>query len=436
MARQMRLVGWISTGASHYHPGTWRHPSTELPSSDIQATVRLTQTLEHAKFDAVFFADGIGGAARGHERVGLNGIVDPLPLAAALTQATSHIGVGVTTNSQYHSPYMLARLLGSVDYISGGRLAWNVVTGMNERAAQMLDNEGVQGRDERYTAAAEVVEACKLLWSSFPPEAIVADRESGQFLNTDLINEFEYSGEYVKTVGPLDVPTSPQGHPIIMQAGSSESGRDFAAKYAEAIFVMVYLPEDIKEFIDDIRARMEKIGRPQNELVVLPLITVVSAPTEELAQASWKHVNDLNDIEAALKIASGVMGVDLSQYDHTLPAVEVLGSPEIVNQASGSVGLRDLTLQIAKRDNLTLGEAAAKMASSGVPEMIGTPEQIADQMEELFTYTGADGFMIHAPIMPAAFEDIARQVVPVLQKRGLFRTKYEHSTLRGHLFGE
>lgn len=436
MSRKMRLVGWISTGASHYHPGTWRHPSTELPSDDIQATVRLTQTLERAKFDAVFFADGIGGSARGSERVGLNGIVDSLPLAAALAQATSHIGIGVTTNMQYHQAYMLARLLGSVDYISGGRLAWNVVTGFEGRVRQMLDKEGVAGRAERYDMAAEVVEACIRMWGSFPQEAIVADRESGQFLDTDLIDEFEYEGEYVRTVGPASVPQSPQGHPIIMQAGSSESGRDFAARYAEVIFVMVYAPEDIKEFIDDIRHRMEKIGRPAGECLILPLITVVSAPTEELARASWDHVNRLNDVDAALKIASGVMGVDLFQYDRDLPAVEVLGSAEISQQAMGSVGLRELTLQIAEKEHLTLGEAAVKMASSGVPEVIGNPQQVADRMEELFHTTGADGFMIHAPIMPAAFEDIARQVVPILQDRGLFRAEYESSTLRGNLFGE
>ncbi len=429
----MRLFAWLSSGASPYHAGNWRHPASEIPPHDMQSLVRAARLLEGAKFDGVFFADGLSGPSEANERIGVGGIVDPIPLASMLAQATTRIGIGVTTNIQYLPSYMLARLLGSVDFLSGGRLAWNVVTGYTDRAPALFGRDGVSDRGDRYAMAAEVVEVCRRLWRSFPSEAIVADRAAGRFHDASLLETFRHDGAYVRTAGPLDTLTGQQGGPVIMQAGASESGREFAAAHAEVVFAMLATPADIERFVRDMRARLERTGRT-GRCLVIPLVTVLGADSEAEAHRTRAELDALVDANEALASASHLLGVDLSAYDPEAPAVEVLGSRAIRTRDQGSAGLRELALQIARQERLGIAAAAIRMVNSGVPEIVGSHGQVADRLERLFRETGADGFMIHAPILPRTFERFAANVIPILQDRGLVQQEYAAETLRGNLF--
>ena len=435
MPRRMRLFAWLSSGAAPYHSGNWRHPASEIPALEPQSIVRLTQLLERAKFDGVFFADGLSGPSGANEGSGIGGAIDPIPLAAMLAQATSRIGIGVTANVQYLPTYTLARLLGSLDYLSGGRIAWNVVAGYTDRAPALFGHPGVLDRGARYALAAETVAACRRLWDSFPAEAITADRDSGRFHDLSRIDRFEFHGDRVRTAGPLDTVSSRQRGPVIMQAGASEAGKQFAAEHAEIVFAMLASPEEIAGFTTEMRERLADVGRSERCLIV-PLVTVISAGTDRAAREIRAELDELLDPSEALASASHLLGVDLTAYDPATPAVSVLDTPAIRALDRGSVGLRELALQIARQRGLGIGAAAVRMVNAGVPEIIGSHALVAEELEALFHSTGADGFMLHAPILPRTFASFAANVVPLLQQRGVLQREYGSDTLRGGLFGE
>ncbi|WP_158090743.1 NtaA/DmoA family FMN-dependent monooxygenase [Mycobacterium saskatchewanense] len=432
----MHLVAFLGTGPTIFHQGAWRHPATENDFLDGDFLVRLTQTLERAKFDAVFFADGLVLYDGQAEKGGLLYLLDPIVVAATVAQATSRIGIGITVSTSYFEPYGIARSLGSVDVLSKGRMAWNIVTGGAEvdAEARKFGYEVGLNREERYDRATEVVEACLQLWDSFPADAIVADRESGRFMDASKLVNFQYRGKYVGTEGPLNVPASPQGRPILMQAGSSPRGRDFAAQFAEVIFVVQKTADDIRAFVDDMTARLAKFGRSRSECLILSQVNVVVAETSSIARERWDLLNSLIDEETALRWASSATGVDLRGLPLDTPIRE-LDFSAVDPDGKGSSGYVQLLLQqAAEGEDITLRQAAIRVSNSAA-EIVGDPDEVTDGLEELFRSGGGDGFILCAPVMPSGFEDFARLVIPCLRRRGLVAADYPGTTLRSTLFG-
>lgn len=426
MARQMHLIGWLAAGPISYHTAAWRYPTTENSFLDAGRVAAIAQELERAKFDAVFFADGAdfdrGYADRGHVH-----FLDLIPLVAVLAHETSRIGIGMTQNSTANEPYNLARTLGSLDYLSGGRIAWNVVTGTSESEMAKYGKE-LPSRAERYERAAEVIESCQRLWTSLPAEAIIGDKATGRYIESDLVEEFSYRGKYVSTVGPLPVPQSPQGGPVILQAGASTAGRALAAEHADVVFIMARDADRIRESVEAVKSEARK-RRRASKMRFIPAVSVVVAETRAIAEQQWAMLTSLVNVDHAIDSASYLTGVDLRSYPLDMPMVD-FPEPE-----SGSLGLIKFMKESAEAENLTLAETAVAMTNSGIPLILGDPEEVADQLVTLFRESGVDGFMVHAPITPSGFEHFARMVVPILQQRGLFRKEYEGTTLRQHLFG-
>ncbi|QZY51017.1 NtaA/DmoA family FMN-dependent monooxygenase [Leucobacter tenebrionis] len=424
--RQMHLVAVVTTGP---HMGSWLHPQAENDYLNGEWWTGIARTLEDAKFDAIFFADA--QVFYGDEMVRKGGdlyLLDPVPLAAQIAAGTTKLGIGVTISTSLFQPYGIARAMGTLDVLSRGRMAWNVVTSVADREAHRYGMSGLLPKSERYDRADEVVEAAIKLWESFPADAYVADRKSGLFIDPERLDGFEYEGRYVSTQGPLTVPPSEQGRPMIMQAGSSPRGRDFAAKWAEIVFTYQRNAEGMQAFRADMNERLAKEGRAPEDCAILPSIQVIVGETEQIAYARRNHLYSLIDLDVALERAASYTGLDLASIspDATIDDLDVEGL-----EGSGAL---DVFLGTMKKEGLTFGETARRLALNDLgPELVGTPEQVADMMQDMFENWGNDGFIINPAVLPSAFEEFARSVVPILQERGLFRSDYSGSTLREHV---
>ncbi|MGI8392740.1 NtaA/DmoA family FMN-dependent monooxygenase [Leucobacter sp. W1038] len=394
----MHLIGWFAAGPIAYHQGGWRHPDSELGFFNAAQLAKWAKVLEDAKFDAVFFADGAefdsDYAKRGHFH-----LLDLVPVASIIAHETSNLGIGITQNSSVNDAFNIARQVGTLDSISQGRIAWNVVTGQSPREAQKYGRE-LPSREDRYARATEMLEACSRLWGSTPESAVLLEKETGRFVDTDALDKFEYAGAHVQVVGPLPVAQSPQGRPVILQAGASPAGRKLAARFADVVFIMSRTAEQLKASAQTIRADAAAAERGGKVLVV-PAVTVIVAESTEQARADWKAVNDLVDLDQAIDSASSLTGINLRDYPLNLPVAD-LPVPE-----QGSIGLIQLLKESAAETGSTLADAARSMTNSGVPLALGNPVEVADQLEALFAESTADGFMVHCPIMPAGFERFA-----------------------------
>ncbi len=423
--RQMRLVSLFHSGPLI---GCWRHPESENHFLDPQWWAGLARTLEEARFDAMFFADA--QTFYNDEMTRKGGdiyMLDPIPLAMTVANATRHLGIGITISASLFEPYGVARAMGTLDVLSGGRMAWNVVTSVSDQEAQRFSLPALLPKDERYDRADEMVEACMKLWDSFQPDAYVADKKSGTFMDPAKLRHFAFEGRYFQTRGPLTVPPSPQGRPVIMQAGSSERGRQFAAKWAEILFTFQSSLEPMQAFYKDMRRRLVQAGRPENACAILPSILPVVGETEKIAREKLDYIYTLIDDDVALARTSMAVGSDLSRLGPHDRLTDL-------TDAGGSRGALDTLIAAAAGENLTVIEAARRYALNAMaPQLVGTAEQIADRMQYFFENHGCDGFMLTPATMPGGFEDFARAVVPVLQERGLFRTEYRSGTLRGNV---
>ena len=433
--RQMHLVAFLMTGPTCHHHGAWRHPETDI--DDILSPTRyehIARVLEAGKFDSLFFADVLGlydlYEGKYDTMVGRGGqvcLLDPAVILPMMARVTSRIGLGTTYSSTFNHPYQIARMFGTLDHLCGGRAAWNVVASTSTLEAQNFGLAEMPGRAERYDRADEVLEACFALWDTWEDGALLLDKASGAFADPAKIHYANYDGQWVKTRGPLTTPRSPQGHPVIMQAGSSERGRDFGARWAEIIFTLQHQKSDMQDFYTDFKRRMALRGRAPEECVILPSIDVVIGETESIARERADYVNGLVDTQLGLAQISGHIGIDLSKYDPNQKLADVT-----IEQ--GSRGSFDVILQGTKAEGLTLGEAARRFATSELcPQLVGTPEMIADHLTDLFQDHACDGFVLTPTTFPGMYEQFCKTVVPVLQKRGVFRTEYTGTTLREHL---
>ncbi len=428
MSRQMRFVAFLMAGPTSHHHGMWRHPATENRFLEIEWWEKVGRTLEAGKFDALFFADALSFynetvMARG----GQMSLLDPVPLAAAIARVTQKIGIGVTLSTSFVPPYGIARQLGTLDLLSGGRIAWNVVTSASDREAHVFGLDALPPRGDRYDRAEEVLTTCLQLWDSWQDGAMVMDKRSGSFIDKTKIRGTEVNGRWVSTKGVYSVPPSPQGRPVIMQAGSSPKGRDFAAKYAELIFTLQHSLPDMQAFYADIKSRMAATGRAPDQCAILTSVDPIIGETEAIARDKQEYVNSLVDPEVAIALVSAHVGVDLTSFPMDEPVSRI-------EAEAGSLGSLDVILQGSRAENLTLGQACQRFGTSELcPQVVGTPESVADQLQAYFDGGGCDGFVLTPTTMPGSFEDFTRCVVPVLQERGVFRKEYSGSTLRDTL---
>jgi FMN-dependent oxidoreductase (nitrilotriacetate monooxygenase family) len=314
--------------------------------------------------------------------------------------------------------------MSTLDHISGGRVAWNIVTTSQQSAALNFGMEKLPEKDERYDRCEEIVEACLALWGSWAPGALRGDKESGVFADPEAVRRPGYQGKWISTRGPLSVPRSPQGHPVLMQAGASGRGRDFAAAWGEVIFSLQHSLPDMQAFYRDLKDRARQRDRDPQGVKILNAVQVVVAETNEIAEAKRRYLESLIDPTVGLLTMSSQIGVDLSAYPLDAPLAEIA-------DAVGSKGSLDVILQGTRAENLTLREAAVRYATSELtPQITGDADTVADELERLFVNEGCDGFIVTPGPLPASASDFVELVVPKLQQRGLFRTEYEGATLR------
>jgi FMN-dependent oxidoreductase (nitrilotriacetate monooxygenase family) len=430
----MHFVAFLLAGPTAHHHGAWRHPEADLGVFTPEWYEHIARVLEAGKFDSLFFADilGLYDLYGGKfdtivRQGGQMGLLDPVPLLSIMSRVTRRIGLGATLSTTYYPPYHLARALGTLDLLSGGRVAWNVVASHGHLEAQNFGFESLPARDTRYDYADEVVEAVCRLWESWDADALVLDKSRGVWADPAKVHYANYRGKWIKTRGPLTVPRSPQGRPVIMQAGSSPRGRDFAARWGELVFTLQHDKAGMQAFYRDLKARVVAHGRPPEECLILPSVDVIIGETDAIARERQAYVNDLVQPEVGMALMSGHIGVDLSRFAIDQPLADI-------ELEAGSRGSLDVILQGTKAQGLTLGEAARRFATSELcPQIVGSPTTVAEQLQDLFEAQACDGFILTPTLMPGMFEQFVRAVVPVLQERGLFRRDYAGTTLREHL---
>lgn len=422
--RQLKL-GHIIEGAGRTWDD-WRHPAAEPgASTNFAYYKRRAQLAEHAKLDFLFIADSLFITEKSSPHY-LNRF-EPLTILSALAAATSHIGLVATVTASYTEPFNLARQFASLDHISGGRAGWNVVTSWLEGTASNFGKTEHLEHDRRYELAAEFVNVARGLWDSWEDDALVHDKQSGVFFDAKKLHALDHKGEFFSVRGPLNIARSRQGQPVIFQAGSSEAGRNFAAKEADAIFVGLDDLDEAHNYYRDVKARAHKFGRDPDTLFVLPSVAPVIGSTEAEADALWKERANLVSIEAALRM----LGRGFNDYDftpHDLDQAFPQLSDSALNSQQGSV--LKIT-RAAREEGLTLREVALRFATPR-GNFVGTPEQIADKFENWLDTRASDGFVI-SESLPGQFERLAETVLPILRRRGSFREEYEGETFRSSL---
>jgi FMN-dependent oxidoreductase (nitrilotriacetate monooxygenase family) len=412
------------------HTGAWRYPGA-LPDANFNfpALKRFIQKLEQGKFDAFFMADHlavlnmpINALKRSHTVTSF----EPFTLLSALATVTEHIGLVATASTTYDQPFHIARRFASLDHISGGRAGWNVVTTSNPDAALNFGLTEEVEHDERYLRAREFYDVVTGLWDSFADDAFIRDVESGIYFDPAKLHVLGHKGKYLSVRGPLNIARPVQGWPVIVQAGASEAGRQLAAETAEAVFAPAGNLEAGKALFADIKGRARAIGRDPDGIKILPGALVVVGETVAEAHDKRTHLDSLIHYDSGIASLNIALGYDVSGFDPDGPL------PEIPH-TNGSHSGRERTIALAQRENLTIRQLAQRIGSYGGLAFVGTPQTIADEMEQWLTEEGSDGFNIMFPFLPEGLDDFVDKVVPELQRRGIFRQEYEGKTLRENL---
>jgi FMN-dependent oxidoreductase (nitrilotriacetate monooxygenase family) len=430
---QMKL-GVFLPGIGH-HVAAWRHPQAQADGGlNFPHYRELARRAEDGKFDMIFLADDMavwGDQTRHPDALRRSGQLvsfEPLTLLSALSVVTEHIGLVATASTTYNEPYHIARKYASLDYLSGGRAGWNVVTSMLEAEAQNFNRERHMDHALRYQRARECVQVVLGLWDSWGDDAFVYDKATGVAVDLEQMHVLNHRGEHFQVRGPLNVARPPQGYPVIVQAGASHDGQDFAAQTAEVVFTAQSVLEDARAFYRGLKSQLARYGRQPEHMKIMPGVLPVVGRTEAEARETYEHLQALVHPSVGLaQLSRLVGGVDLSEYPLDGPLPDL---PETNLQQSRLRLLQDL----AKREQLTIRQLYLSIAGTRGHRMIlGNPEQIADQLEEWFLNEAADGFNIMPPYLPGGLQDFVELVIPVLQKRGLFRREYEGRTLRESL---
>ena len=430
MTRQMHLCAFIM-GTGH-HMASWRHPDVPLQNgTDFKYWANLAQISERAKLDAIFLYDGAAVSNVDMETMSRSDratFFDPMTLLPALAVVTSRIGLVSTSSTTYDQPYYVARRYLSLDHLSGGRAAWNMVTGVNPKEALNFRASPV-AHTERYARAREFSEVVLKLWDSWADDAFIMDKQSGRFFDPAKVQDLDHAGAHFTCAGPLCVARSPQGRPVMVQAGGSEPGRELAAETADMVYSVQSDFESGREFYADLKARMPKFGRDPDALKIMPGIYTIIGRSAQEAEDKYGVLRALVEERSAMALLGLTLGgADLTRLDPDGPV------PADLTTEAGTTHLKTM-VRIARTRNLTLRQLALDVAASGYGHwaVCGTPSQIADQMQERFEGGAADGFNLMPATFPGGLEDFCTLVVPELQRRGLFRTEYTGTTLRDHL---
>lgn len=437
--RQIRFNAFDMNCVAHQSSGLWRHPDDRSATyNTLEYWTELAKLLEQGTFDGIFIADVLGtydvfgssneAAIRNGAQVPVN---DPLLLVSAMALVTEHLGFGITAGTAYEHPYPFARRLTTLDHLTKGRVGWNVVTGYLPSAARNMGHDDQMEHDDRYDHADEYLEVLYKLWEgSWEDDAVVKDRESGIFTDPSKVHEIGHKGKHFTVPGIHISEPSPQRTPVIYQAGASSRGIAFAAGNAEAIFVAAPSKEVLRTTVSKIRDALESAGRDRYAAKIYTLLTVITDATPEKAQAKLEDYFSYTSPEGALTFMSGWMGVDLSQYDLDDP-IENVKSNAIQSVLTNFQQEKDLGRQWTVRDLATQG------AIGGLgPYLVGSGEQIADELQSWVDETDVDGFNLAYAITPGTFEDIVEHVIPILRERGVYPTEYQPGTLRQKLHGQ
>lgn len=428
--RQMNLTAFC------FPPGAWRLPQA---AADIDMSfaeiVRLAQTAERGKFDMLFFQDtaasyGSDAMTKGDRTGTYSRVVrlEPMTLLAALAVTTKHIGLIATGTTTYNDPYHLARRFLTIDHISGGRAGWNLVTSQIEDEAANFGRDQHVDHAERYDRASEFYDVVADLWDSWEDGAILRDKTSGLFFDAAKVHLLNHKGKHFKVRGPLNVERSPQGRPVVAQAGSSEPGRELAAKTADVVFTAQTVLAEGQDFYRDVKGRMARYGREPDHMRIMPGINIVVGRTESEARARNDAMDSLVTDEVALRSITRLMGgLDITKYPIDGPLPDLPPS-------NAAKARQKIMIDMARKENLSIRQLAHRFArATGHQILVGTPKYMADVMEEWFMQRGADGFTVLQPYYPQPLEDFVELVIPELQRRGLFRTEYTGRTLRENL---
>ncbi|MDX2157571.1 MAG: LLM class flavin-dependent oxidoreductase [Hyphomicrobiaceae bacterium] len=429
MTRPMHLNLFIQSRG--HHEASWRHPAaSRLPLTDIDYTVDLARKAEAGLFDSIFLADVLG--LWNDVRATPFNWLEPITTVAATAMATTHIGMIATASTTYTEPYNLARQFSSLDHISRGRVGWNIVTTWSHQAG--ANYGGVQfSHADRYERAEEYMAVVKGLWDSWTDDAVVDDRDGGLYADPARVHTIDHKGPHYEVKGPLNLPRSPQGRPVFVQAGSSDTGKRFAARHAEAVFTAHMERSTAKAFYTDLKALVADEGREPGEVLILPGFSPVIGSTVAEAERYTRELNELADIEIGRSRLSGRFGgFDFSK----LPLDRPLTPDDFPDPATveASRSRTEVIIGVVRNERPTLRQLLARLAGArGHFTFTGTPEQVADLMQDWVTGGVSDGFNLMPPVLPHMLDVFIAEVLPILQRRGLFRTAYSGTTLRSHL---
>jgi FMN-dependent oxidoreductase (nitrilotriacetate monooxygenase family) len=427
MKRQLHLNLFIHSRG--HHEASWRHPAASpLALTDIRYYQDLARRAETARFDSIFLADqlalgeDVAQAARSW--------LEPITTLAALAVSTSRIGLIATASTTYTEPFNLARQFASLDHMSNGRIGWNIVTSWLAAAAGNYGDAGQVSHADRYARGEEFMAVVKALWDSWAEDAVIDDRTGGRYAKADRIRPISHMGVHYQVAGPLNLPRCPQGRPVLVQAGSSDTGRRFAARHAEAVFTAHMEKATAQAFYADLKALVAADGREPDHVLILPGLSPMIGSTAAEAQRLARELNELSDPEVGRKRLSGRFGGhDFSHLPLDRPLTpEDFPAPSSVEAARSRT---EVILNLVRREQPTLRQLLASLAGArGHFTMAGTPDEVANLIEDWFTDGAADGFNIMPPVLPHMLDVFSAEVVPLLQRRGLFRTEYAGTTLR------
>ena len=418
------------------HVAAWLHPKAQIDAgTNFRHYAEITQTAERGKFDLMFVADAV--AVRDGKLSALSrwpqymAYFDPLTLLPALAAVTARIGLVATATTSYNEPYHIARKFASLDHISGGRAGWNVVTSSNLSEAFNFGREQHYEHGERYDRAVEFVDVVRGLWDSWDDDAFLRDRASARYFDPAKIHALNHKGQHFSVRGPLNVARPLQGHPVLFQAGSSDVGREVAARFAEGVFTPQHSLADAQEFYRDLKGRMARYGRPPEALKIMPGLNAIVGRTKKEAEEQHRFLQEHIHPDVGLELLSNQLGnFDLSEYDPDGPLPEI---PVGATALSGQTSMRHI-LRWAREEGLTIRQIYQRFAGArGQRTLIGSPSDIVDDMEVWFRGYGVDGFLVHPSHLPGGLDDFVDLVIPELQSRGLFRAEYEGATLRENM---
>ena len=429
----MMKLALFLTGDGNYHVSGWRLPDGTCDGGqNIQRWVEAAKALERGKMDMLFIADG-PGVQGADDKLSLSltsrcDRMDPIPILAAVSMVTKNLGLAATMSTTYLEPYNVARTMASLDNITGGRAGWNIVTsGYKDDALHFNRTEHVP-HALRYERAEEFVDVVRGLWDSYDDDAFPRDKAKGLYVDPDKMYELNHKGRFFQVKGPTNVPRSPQGHPVLIQAGSSEPGKNLSARVADIVFTSQSALKTAREFYDDVKSRTDRFGRRPEDVMVMPGALLFMGDTESEAKEKYEQLQSLVPLQVALqRLSINLGGIDLSQFDLDAPVPHIPGN-------SARMSASESYLTIARREGLTLRQMALRAAAAKHHWSItGSVKQVADQLEDWFRNGAADGFNILPSDSPGAINTLVDKLVPELQRRGLFRTEYEGPTLRDNL---